>query len=168
MKWWDQMPRSSFFECWVLSPPLSPSSRVSLVLLCHKGDVICISAIINFIFINLKIKNLSTAKNKPTWYIYPISTSTLPPLWLPLSAVNVCVRKWRKLRAPWSAHPSRWPLCVSKKDHGQPSLSTQKPGAGNPRPSPRAALSIHSVQSKYLGKLTVHVRFYDKLWTNIA
>jgi len=78
MKWWDQMPRSSFSERWVLSPPLSPSSRGSLVLLCHKGNVICISAIINFIFINLKIKNLSTAKNKPTWYIYPISTSTLP------------------------------------------------------------------------------------------
>ena len=35
MKWWDQMPGSSFFECWVLSQlfhsPLSPSSRVSLV-----------------------------------------------------------------------------------------------------------------------------------------
>ena len=34
MKWWDQMPWSLFFECWVLrqlchSPPLSPSSRGS-------------------------------------------------------------------------------------------------------------------------------------------
>ena len=35
MKWWDQMPWSSFFESWVLSQlfhsPLSPSSRGSLV-----------------------------------------------------------------------------------------------------------------------------------------
>ena len=35
MKWWDQMPWSSFFECWVSSQlfhtPLSPSSRGSLV-----------------------------------------------------------------------------------------------------------------------------------------
>ena len=37
MKWWDQMPWSSFFECWILSQvfhsPLSVSSRGSLVLL---------------------------------------------------------------------------------------------------------------------------------------
>ena len=35
MKWWDQMPWSSFFECWVLSQcfhsTLSPPSRGSLV-----------------------------------------------------------------------------------------------------------------------------------------
>ena len=35
MKWWDQIPWSSFFECWVLSQlfhsPLSPSSRGSLL-----------------------------------------------------------------------------------------------------------------------------------------
>ena len=35
MKWWDRMPRSSFFECWVLRQlfhsPLSPSSRDSSV-----------------------------------------------------------------------------------------------------------------------------------------
>ena len=35
MKWWDQMPWSSFFECWVLShlfhSPLSPSSGGSFV-----------------------------------------------------------------------------------------------------------------------------------------
>ena len=35
LKWWDQMPWSQFFECWVLSQlvhsPLSPSSRGSLV-----------------------------------------------------------------------------------------------------------------------------------------
>ena len=35
MKWWDQMPWSYFFECWVLSQlfqfPLSPSSKGSLV-----------------------------------------------------------------------------------------------------------------------------------------
>ena len=38
MKWWDWMPWSEFFECWVLSQffhsPLLPSSRGSLVLLC--------------------------------------------------------------------------------------------------------------------------------------
>ena len=37
MKWWDQMPWSYFFECWVLSQffhsPLSLSSKGSLVLL---------------------------------------------------------------------------------------------------------------------------------------
>ena len=35
MKWWDQMPWSSFFKCWVLRQcfhsPLSPSSRGSLI-----------------------------------------------------------------------------------------------------------------------------------------
>ena len=38
MKWWNWMPWSEFFECWVLSQPfhfpLSPSSRGSLVPLC--------------------------------------------------------------------------------------------------------------------------------------
>ena len=38
MKWWDQMPWSLFFQCWVLShlfhSRLSPSSRGSLVPLC--------------------------------------------------------------------------------------------------------------------------------------
>ena len=38
IKWWDWMPWSSFFECWVLSQlfhsPLSPSSRSSTVHLC--------------------------------------------------------------------------------------------------------------------------------------
>ena len=38
LNWWDWMPWSSLFECWVLSQlfhsPLSPSSRGSLVLLC--------------------------------------------------------------------------------------------------------------------------------------
>ena len=39
VKWWDQMPWSNFFECWVLSQlfhcPLSPSSRSSLVVPYH-------------------------------------------------------------------------------------------------------------------------------------
>ena len=53
MKWWDQMPWSSFSECWAFSQffhsPLSPSSRGSLVLLCfcHKGGVMCISEVID-------------------------------------------------------------------------------------------------------------------------
>ena len=49
MKWWDQLPWSSFFECWVLSQlsysPLSLSS--SLFIVCHKGGVICISEVID-------------------------------------------------------------------------------------------------------------------------
>ena len=49
MKWWDQMPWSSFSECWVLSQlfhsPVWLSSRGSLVPLhCHKGGVICRSS----------------------------------------------------------------------------------------------------------------------------
>ena len=49
MKWWDQMPWSLFFECWVLSQlfrsPLSLSLRGSLVLLhfLPYGGIICIS-----------------------------------------------------------------------------------------------------------------------------
>ena len=53
MKWWDQMPWSSFSECWSLSQlfhsPLSLSSRGFLVALhfCHKGGVISISEVID-------------------------------------------------------------------------------------------------------------------------
>ena len=49
MKWWDQLPSSSFSKCWALSQhfhsPLSLSSRGFLVLhhFCHKGGVICVS-----------------------------------------------------------------------------------------------------------------------------
>ena len=45
MKWWEQMPWSSFFECGVLSQlfysPLSPSSRGSLVPLCSLPSGCC-------------------------------------------------------------------------------------------------------------------------------
>ena len=53
MKWWDQMPWSLFFECWVLSQlfysPLSFSSEAlqSLFTFWHKGGVICISQVID-------------------------------------------------------------------------------------------------------------------------
>ena len=52
MKWWDQLPWFSFFECWVLSQlfhsPLSLSSRGSLVPLpFFKIGVICISEVID-------------------------------------------------------------------------------------------------------------------------
>ena len=53
MKWWDQMPWSSFSECWALSQlfhsPLSLSSRGFWVPLhfLHKGGVICISEIVD-------------------------------------------------------------------------------------------------------------------------
>ena len=52
-EWWDQMPWSWVFECWVLSQllysPLSLSSRGFLVLLhfLQKGNVICISEVID-------------------------------------------------------------------------------------------------------------------------
>jgi len=52
MKWWDRMPWSLFFECWVLSQlfhsPISLSSRgSSLLTFCHKGDVICMCEVID-------------------------------------------------------------------------------------------------------------------------
>ena len=53
MKWWDRMPWSSFFECWVLNrlfhSPLLSSSKGSLISLhfCHKGGVIYISEVID-------------------------------------------------------------------------------------------------------------------------
>ena len=53
IKWWDQMPWSYFFECWVLSQllpsPLSLSSRGSLVLLCFlpQGWCLYISEVID-------------------------------------------------------------------------------------------------------------------------
>ena len=52
MKWWDWMPWSLFFECWVLSQlfhsPPSLSSRGSLVPLQFllKGGIICISEVL--------------------------------------------------------------------------------------------------------------------------
>ena len=54
MKWWDQMPWSSCFECWALSQLfhsyLWPSSRGSF---CHKGHVTCISEVIDISPANL-------------------------------------------------------------------------------------------------------------------
>ena len=54
MKCWDQMPRSSFLECWVWSQlfhsPLSLFYQEALQFLfvfCHKGGVICISEVID-------------------------------------------------------------------------------------------------------------------------
>ena len=53
MKWWNQMPWSSFSDYWALSQlfhsPLSLSSRGFLVPItfCHKGGVICISEVID-------------------------------------------------------------------------------------------------------------------------
>ena len=55
MKWWDQMPWSSFSECWAIRQlfhsPLSLSSRGSLVPLhfLPKGGVICISEVLIFL-----------------------------------------------------------------------------------------------------------------------
>ena len=51
-KWWDWMPWSSFFKCWVLSRlfnyPLSPSSRASLVLhFLPQGCVVGVSEVID-------------------------------------------------------------------------------------------------------------------------
>ena len=52
-KWWDWMPLSLFFECWVLSQlfhsPLSLSSRGFhfLFTFCYKSGVTCISEVID-------------------------------------------------------------------------------------------------------------------------
>ena len=53
MKWWDQLPWSCFFGCWILSQlfycPLSLSSRGSLVPLhfLPLGAIICISEVVD-------------------------------------------------------------------------------------------------------------------------
>ena len=72
MKWWDQMPWSSFSECWALSQlfhsPLSLSSTGFFTFIkrffftfCHKGGVICISEVIW----NSRVLNKLNAKNVP-------------------------------------------------------------------------------------------------------
>ena len=49
MKWWDQMPWSSFSECWVLSHfstlpfHFDQEALYFFFTFCHKGGVICIS-----------------------------------------------------------------------------------------------------------------------------
>ena len=54
MKWWDQMPWSSFFECWALSQDFftlhfhfHQAAFEFLFTFCHKGGVICISEVID-------------------------------------------------------------------------------------------------------------------------
>ena len=52
MKWWDQMPWSSFSECWALSQLFTllfhfhQEAFSFLFTFCHKGGVICISEVI--------------------------------------------------------------------------------------------------------------------------
>ena len=51
IKWWEWMPWSSFFDCWVLSQlfhsPLSSGGSLVLFTFCHKVGVICISEVID-------------------------------------------------------------------------------------------------------------------------
>jgi len=55
MNWWDQMPWSSFSECWALSQlfhsPLALFQEAFefLFTFCHKGGVICISEVIGIL-----------------------------------------------------------------------------------------------------------------------
>ena len=49
MNWWDWMPWSSFFECWVLSQlfHFHQEALQFLFIFCRKGGVICISEVID-------------------------------------------------------------------------------------------------------------------------
>ena len=53
MKWWDWIPRSSLFECWVLSQlfhsffHFRQEAFEFLFTFCHKGGVICITEVID-------------------------------------------------------------------------------------------------------------------------
>ena len=59
MKWWDQMPWSSFSECWALSQPFTllfhfhQEALQLLFTFCHKGGVIYIAEVIDISPCNL-------------------------------------------------------------------------------------------------------------------
>ena len=67
MKWWDWMPWSLFFQCWVLSqlfhspPSLSKRGSYFLFTFCHKGGVICISEVIGISPSNLDFSFCSSS-----------------------------------------------------------------------------------------------------------
>ena len=58
MKWWDQMPWSSFSECWVLSQLFHSQQEA----LCALPDVICISEVVDISLGSL---------NSSLWFIQP-------------------------------------------------------------------------------------------------
>ena len=69
MKWWDQVPWSSFSECWVLSqlfhsPPFHREALLFLFPFCHKGGVTCISKVIDISPSNL---NSTWASSSPAF-----------------------------------------------------------------------------------------------------
>ena len=114
LKWWDWMPWSSFFECWVLSQllhsPLSPSLRGSLVLLCFVPSVgsflylrllkfllailipTCDWASIAFCIMNSALILNKQGNNIEPWHTpFPISNHSIVP-WLVLT-----VTSWPKI-----------------------------------------------------------------------
>ena len=69
MKWWDQMPWSSFSECWALSQIFIllfhfHQEALYFFTFCHKGGVICISEVID-----ISPSNLSNDPNSISYTI---------------------------------------------------------------------------------------------------
>ena len=99
MKWWDQMPWSSFSQCWALSQhflsSLSLSSRGFLVFtFCHKGGVICISDVIDISPSNL---DSSLCFFQPS-----VSHDVEPPIWASPVAQHLHCRRHRRCGFdPW-------------------------------------------------------------------
>ena len=71
MKWWDQMPWSSFFECWVLSQFFTllvhfHQEALEFFTFCHKGGVICVSEVID---ISPSTLDSSFASSSPAFHM---------------------------------------------------------------------------------------------------
>ena len=130
MKWWDQVPWSSFSECWAFSQlfhsPLSLSSRSFLVLftICHQGGVICISEVIDI-----------SPGNLDSSLCFFQSSISYDILWLPwwLRRLSICLQCGRSGFDPWVGKiPWRWkwqstPALLPGKSHGQRRLVVYSP-----------------------------------------
>ena len=110
MKWWDRMPWSSFFECWVLSQLFSvfihfhQEAFLFFFTFCHKGGVICISEVIGispgnlvsslcFIQFSIFLMYSACKLNKQGNNIQPwqyTSFSSLEPVYCSMSSSNGC------------------------------------------------------------------------------
>ena len=99
MKWWDRMPWSWFFECWVLSQLfhslLSPSSRGSLVPLafCHKGGITCISEVIDISSscLNSSLKKCGAAHQNLTCIFIQCSKAMISWLLCCCCFLKICI-----------------------------------------------------------------------------
>ena len=69
MKWWDQMPWSSFFECWVLNQLFSPSSRGSLVPLWFSAVRVVSSAYLMLLIFLLAVLIPACASSNPAFFM---------------------------------------------------------------------------------------------------